>query len=156
MPGSCGKSVSKSCSHLSTNEEIIRWRAHQNNITGCRTNSQYANISYLSTRNISCFNYFILDILNNTPEDWGSMFLRNVVPTYKSTRRHNPEYHHRKFRKFFQCKFLCHLQASLWLSGHKQRVLHSQLLKRDKVWIIGRYNCALKTLRVVKYGIWIF
>jgi len=28
------------------------------------------------------------------PEDGGSIFLRNVVPSYKSTRKHNPEVHH--------------------------------------------------------------
>jgi hypothetical protein len=28
------------------------------------------------------------------PEDGGNIFLRKVVPSYKSTRKHNPEVHH--------------------------------------------------------------
>lgn len=45
--GSYGKLVGKSCPQLCTVEEVISWRARQNDLAGCRPNSQCTDISYL-------------------------------------------------------------------------------------------------------------
>jgi hypothetical protein len=49
-------------------------------------------------------------ILTLSPEEIGSKFLSNVVSSYKSIRRHNPEEQHQhkvyKFEKNYSGKFL--------------------------------------------------